>query len=179
MRRPLAFGLGAASPWLLAAAGCSTTSAGEVAADDAATAAHSASDAATGPDGQGPIDAAQCTDANAMIQASSFDQTCQTNEDCITIGEGNVCNVCSLACPTATINVGARAQYLAAFANTPAGGATAGVVCACPTFSSPCCLGGQCRLGIQCVALPSTGDAAMGPGANAATDGGGADALAE
>ena len=126
------------------------------------------------PDATAPLDGGEapeaspgiCSSPNASggyIQASNYDQSCKSDFDCIAVGEGYVCNECTLACGIATINAGARAQYLAAFAGTPAG--DGGFLCGCPEFSGPCCLGGTCQVGFQCIddVVVGTADGSAGP----------------
>jgi hypothetical protein len=76
-------------------------------------------DAASGD--AGTISIPTCADASAAIFASSYDQSCKVDSDCVSVGEGNLCNECSLVCRTATINASAGDEYLSAFTNTPAG----------------------------------------------------------
>jgi hypothetical protein len=110
-----------------------------------------------------------CADASAAIFASSYDQSCKVDSDCVSVGEGNLCNECSLVCRTATINASARDEYLSAFINTPAGAGPHMIGCACPEIpAGPCCRAGVCQLGSQCVLA----DAGADTGADAGTDGG-------
>jgi hypothetical protein len=70
--------------------------AGDVAAVADAGHAGPASDDAS-PEGSVP-DATAC----ATISASSNDQTCANDADCVTIAEGDACMACGLSCATAT-----------------------------------------------------------------------------
>ena len=114
-----AFGLVGASSLLVTAGGCSTTSAGGVAADGSVEAATLVIDAQT----DAPIACASgydcsalvftgstasvpcctdkvcrlepyddCTDATVqIIQASNYDQACTVDKDCVAVSEGNFC----------------------------------------------------------------------------------------
>ena len=93
----------------------------------------------------------ECTDANVqMIQASNYDQWCNTNSDCIAVGEGNACYTCLISCANAAINVRAKSQYDADVEKTLAGRLAGAPICGCPMSSGPCCVGGVCRADIQC-----------------------------
>lgn len=83
-----------------------------------------------------------CT-STASIQASSFDQSCVSDLDCVAVGQGSVCAQCGFVCPTAAINKGGLAAYQVAALD--AGGSFLGP-CNCPEFGSPCCHQGQCSL---------------------------------
>ncbi len=95
----------------------------------------------------------------AAILASSYDQSCTSDSDCIVVTVGYPCEGCGLQCgaDVGAINAGARAQYMGDVSRTPKGA----VPCNCPppppvgNFS--CCRGGQCRANNDCV---SSGDAA-------------------
>jgi hypothetical protein len=59
-----------------------------------------------------PVQPTICTDADVqLIQASSYDQSCTTDSDCIAVGEGNACYPCAIACTSAAINRSAESQY--------------------------------------------------------------------
>jgi hypothetical protein len=93
--------------------------------------------------------AVSCADAD--IQASNYDQTCQTDSDCILVGEGQSCSPCSLAYgPYGAIRRGALPQYEADVAKTPAGNAPVSCAPACAPSPSACCRGGHCFADGQC-----------------------------
>ena len=69
-----------------------------------------------------------CT-STASILASSFDQSCVSDLDCVPVGQGSVCPVCNFVCPSAAINEGALTAYQAAAVNA---GATLTAFCGCP-----------------------------------------------
>jgi hypothetical protein len=83
-----------------------------------------------------------CT-STASILASSFDQSCVSDLDCVPVGQGSVCPVCNFVCPSAAINEGALTAYQAAAVNA---GATLTAFCGCPGYAGPCCHRGQCSL---------------------------------
>lgn len=108
-----------------------------------------------------------CTDANGqIIQASSYDQTCKTDADCVLVAEGNFCYPGATNCGTATISKSANGQYQADVAKTRAASCYAPGNCGAEF--APCCVSGMCQVGSQCGNL--TGDADAVRGADAAVD---------
>jgi hypothetical protein len=93
-----------------------------------------------------------CTDANVqIITASSYDQSCQQDSDCVGISEGNACEACVVACPgVAAINVSALGRYQADIAATYGDHETATCNCPAAAGSTPCCIAGMCAPGPQC-----------------------------
>jgi hypothetical protein len=95
-------------------------------------------------------EAQTCSDPAAQnIMASSYDQSCRTDSDCIAVEEGNFCDPgANNGCTNAAINKSALPQYKADLAKTQAG------VCfglsGCPEESSPCCQNGTCQVNGQC-----------------------------
>lgn len=89
---------------------------------------------------------AGCTE----VEASSYDQSCKSDSDCVVVNVGNACAECIFACAQSVgaINAGAMAQYNADVAKTPAGVAE----CNCPSegIVIPCCHGGQCHVDNEC-----------------------------
>jgi hypothetical protein len=91
-----------------------------------------------------------CVDASAqIIMASSYDQSCQKDSDCVAIEEGDFCQPgANNGCTNAAINRTALTQYQADLAKTTAG------VCygltGCPLESGPCCQSGVCAVDGQC-----------------------------
>jgi hypothetical protein len=104
-------------------------------------------------------EAQTCSDPAAQnIMASSYDQSCQGDSDCIAVEEGNFCDPgANNGCTNAAINKSAVAQYNADLAKTQAS------VCfglsGCPAESGPCCQNGTCQVGGQCFSAVQ-GDAA-------------------
>jgi hypothetical protein len=90
---------------------------------------------------QSPTDDDACT-STASIMASSFDQSCVSDLDCVPVGQGTICAECGFACPSAAINKAALAAYQAA---KDALGTLTGL-CNCPGYGSPCCHQGRCSL---------------------------------
>jgi hypothetical protein len=94
-----------------------------------------------------------CADAAAQnIMASSYDQSCQKDSDCIAIEEGNFCDPGrNDGCTNAAINKSALARYQADLAKTQAG------VCyglsGCGAEFGPCCQSGVCRVNAQCAVI--------------------------
>jgi hypothetical protein len=99
-----------------------------------------------------------CTDASAqIILASSYDQSCTTDSDCIGVAEGNFCYPGATNCATATISKSANAQYQADVAKTRAASCYAPGNCG--ANFGPCCASGLCQVGIQCSNLASDASA--------------------
>jgi hypothetical protein len=96
-------------------------------------------------------DASPCVDAD--IRASNYDQTCQTNSDCVLVVEGQVCAPCAVCAPLSAINRSALSQYEADVANIVAP-VTGGGGCApcCGPIIVACCQSGRCRAGTSCSA---------------------------
>jgi hypothetical protein len=124
------------------------------------------------------------------IKASSYDQTCVTDTDCVAITSGDSCNVCGFKCTNAAINVGAQAKYSMDIDYTTGSLTSQRMACTgdCTLQFGPCCIGGTCQLGGQCPApgvlvrdaAAETGvDGAADGGADAATESGSADASGE
>jgi hypothetical protein len=100
--------------------------------------------------GQAAFDAVHCTDADVqLILASNYDQSCQTDSDCIGVGEGNFCIPGARNCPSsAAINRSAYSQYQADVAKTNASICSA--VSSCGGGFGPCCRHGFCQMGPVC-----------------------------
>jgi hypothetical protein len=94
------------------------------------------------------------------IRASTYDQTCMSDSDCVAVSVGDPCEECVFACGanSGAINAGAMAQYRADVANTPAGVAS----CGCPSeqLMAPCCRSGQCHADNECMSLDGSTGAA-------------------
>jgi hypothetical protein len=148
-RIALSFGLVAVAP-LLTGTGCSSTSAGAVAAD-------------------GSVEAAT-VDANApgLVRASDYDQSCTVDTDCVPVSEGNLCDPAASECPNAAISKSADAQYQAA-ADKALASCHAQASCAFPPGA--CCVAGNCHIATgQCTVADAAPDVATvdaGPDADA------------
>lgn len=179
---------------LAAAVGCSSTSAGEGAADGAATTPDAQSDATL--DGSGtacPPGGIGCTmiggscdcepgvtccyhevckpDAGPwLIQASRYNASCAVDSDCVPVGGfGDACLRC-FGCPSAAINTASESQYYADVAKSPA--ANNACFCLQPP-NGPCCLRGVCEMSndlcpFSGMIIRPLGDAAADTGADAA-----------
>ncbi len=92
-------------------------------------------------------EAETCADAASQnIMASSYDQTCQVDSDCVAVEEGNFCTPgANNGCTNATINKSALPQYRADLAKTQAGICSA--VAGCTVEIPPCCQSGTCSSG--------------------------------
>jgi hypothetical protein len=164
-----------AAALLSLATGCSDTSEGGAAADDAAAAPTPDVQRITAPEAAGPI---VCTDANLqLILASNYNQSCTVNAECAAVGEGNACSPCTANCYNAAINFQAVPQYLSDVARTPAGSQTA-ATCNCPATFPPCCRGGVCYADLACQESLES-DAATDAGIDGAAEGGASDASAD
>jgi hypothetical protein len=92
-----------------------------------------------------------CIEPNTRtISAADYDQTCTSDSDCIGVGEGNACDPCAIACPSAAININAKARYLADVAKIPAPADGRIVSCGCPASFALCCLGSKCHADMMC-----------------------------
>ena len=100
--------------------------------------------------GLSAVNAVACTDANVQpIQASNYDQSCQMDDDCVAVAEGNFCVPGATFCPlSGAINKSAYAQYQADVAKTNA--AICGAVGSCGYSLGPCCQSGTCATGNTC-----------------------------
>jgi hypothetical protein len=116
---------------------------------------------------QGPSTLCCAVSADAgctQIQASSYDQSCASDSDCLAVSVGDPCMACVFGCHVnvGAISVNATAPYLADVKKTPASVA----LCGCPSIEPTpvCCRGGKCHADSEC--LPADADA------NAADTGG-------
>lgn len=128
--------------------GCGTSGVGAIPRDGGGDSKPDVSDIAPCSDA-GP--AADCTDAD--IQASNYDQTCQTSSDCVLVGEGESCYPCSLAYgPFGAISRSAVSQYEADVAKTPGGSSMEGRSCGpgCGPTVIACCRVGRCYADSVC-----------------------------
>jgi hypothetical protein len=92
-------------------------------------------------------DAAEDADGGACIPvlASSYDQSCTVDSDCVAVGEVPSCPAAACdGCTTQAVNRGATTEYRAALARAFAS-APAGTVCGCPCESGAVCRAGQCQ----------------------------------
>jgi hypothetical protein len=124
-------------------------------------------DQSCGPGADCCLDVTCAPDVHYEIppKGSSYDQSCTVDSDCIAVGFGDACLVCEIGCvANAAISKSAEAQYRSDVAKTPA----AGTDCGCPEEpqGGPCCIGGMCQFGSQCLAADADADT----GADAATD---------
>jgi hypothetical protein len=111
-----------------------------------------------------------CTDANVqLIQASSYDQSCKTDADCVAVSEGNACDLLPF-CPNATISRAALAQYQSDLAKTRLASCSSPWLASCTPYIF-CCQDGACLWGSQCLPAPAAADAT--PGSDASDGGGG------
>jgi hypothetical protein len=100
-------------------------------------------------------------DAACHIQASSYDQTCSVDSDCVEMAGGfsidfgtDYC-ISSCMCNLDSINKNSTAQFVSDVSRTPLGsGAIPAAVCNCPgSPGGPCCRGGTCT--VRCPPLDS------------------------
>jgi hypothetical protein len=88
----------------------------------------------------------------SYVQASSYDQACVVDTDCVAISSNTACLLCGLKCPNATVNARAQSQYLSDIANTTASHSSQRMACTgdCGFNFGPCCIDGRCQMGSQC-----------------------------
>ncbi len=92
-------------------------------------------------------DATSCT----YVYATSYDQSCMTDSDCVAVVDGTGC------CPNSSVNVAVQAQYTADFKKAFAacgGAAQCGQLGGCANIG-PCCVGGTCQIAGGSCAHPS------------------------
>ncbi len=85
--------------------------------------------------GKGGPDAGRCVD----VKLSSYDRSCTTSKDCISITSGELCDG-TCECGGSTINQSGEAAYEKAISGVKFG------ACECPFFGDPECVHGQCAL---------------------------------
>jgi hypothetical protein len=127
--------------------------------DDAANSAEGAdnnpSEAEAGP----VVSSSSCVEAapagtcvDADIQAANYDQSCESDSDCILVGEGPACDPCALAYgPWGAVSHAGLMRLIADLAKTP-GGQAQPVSCAPAYVPSPavCCRDGHCQADASC-----------------------------
>lgn len=91
-------------------------------------------------------DAGAALDANVCVnvELSTYDQSCTTASDCVTITAGEICTD-SCACGGSTINKSGQGRYDEQIASLDAHGGMGGV-CHCPVEKVPECLHGTCTI---------------------------------
>jgi hypothetical protein len=121
-------------------------------------------------------EAQTCSDpASQNLAASSYDQSCQTDSDCIAVEEGSFCDPgANNGCTNAAINKSALPQYKADLAKTQA--SVCFGISGCTIEIGPCCRNGVCQVNGQCPSgvVPPPGDAS----ADASGDAGDMDSAA-
>jgi hypothetical protein len=98
------------------------------------------------------------------IEASSYDQWCTSDQDCVGISSNASCLLCGFNCPNAAINVDSQGQYLLDTADSTARLTSLRTACTgdCTIQFGPCCVGGMCQMGGQCPAPVSSLTCALG-----------------
>ena len=100
--------------------------------------------------GQTAVDALSCADGDLQrIAASSYDQSCQIDSDCVPVAETNFCGNMAI-CPNAAINKNALSQYESDIAKTTVGMCFVSSSCPFSAGVGPCCRAGMCRMGLEC-----------------------------
>jgi hypothetical protein len=104
-------------------------------------------DAEQVPSSDGSSNARSAADANAgacAISASSYDQSCNLDTDCVEVTSTNYCEANCL-CGGSAINVSAMTQFNEDVSKTPlASGALGSSACPCPSSFGPCCRASKC-----------------------------------
>jgi hypothetical protein len=77
---------------------------------------------------------------NCSIEASSYDQSCTLDSDCVAVFSGSFCGDHECACENSAINVSAQTRYVADLQNDHA------PECPCPSPPAVSCNGGTCGL---------------------------------
>jgi hypothetical protein len=103
-------------------------------------------EAGTFDTGTREVDSGLCV----TLDPSHYDQSCQTETDCIAVYAGQLCDGYSCFCSLGgTINMSAEASYQMTLSTIHAG---TGLGCGCPVSPQPQCLAGTCTI---CAGLPS------------------------
>lgn len=89
-------------------------------------------------------------DIAAVIVASDYDQTCQTDADCVVIAV-DFCNGCPWCSDTEAINNTSKQQY---FDDLKSRDGVLYDVCRCPGPRVPCCVFGKCQVSNACATNP-------------------------
>jgi hypothetical protein len=139
------------------------TGCGGLASSDARDGRDSAVDVVTQTEaGDDAGQSGYCADADVqLIRASSYDQSCNADTDCVSVSEGNACETGFLDCPNATIGKGGLSQYQSDIAKVRS--ASSNTVASCFPYGVPCCRSGTCRNSTDCDSssdtLPACADA--------------------
>jgi hypothetical protein len=90
--------------------------------------------------------------SSQVIMASSYDQSCTVDKDCVGVSVGVSCHPCDFSCTNAAINAGAMGKYTSDTQNLPAVLAVAHMACpsSCGGPEGVCCLSGTCHRGAPC-----------------------------
>jgi hypothetical protein len=81
-----------------------------------------------------------------VISATSYDQSCNVDSDCVEVSVGDYCSATTCRCGTSAVNVGALAQFNTDVSKTPIGsGALHTPFCFCPYSAGPFCSQGTCQ----------------------------------
>jgi hypothetical protein len=88
------------------------------------------------------VNVGACTDdeADCLVDASNYDQSCVVAEDCVIVTDGDLCSDCR--CPRAVINRSGLSDFesdVAAAEPSPAN------TCDCDAFLEVECVAGECR----------------------------------
>ena len=109
-----------------------------------------------GPSADGGDYAGAC-----LFQASSYDQSCALDGDCVAVVSTDYCTNTACDCGGDPISVAGRAQFNADVSKTPLGsGALQWPVCSCQTPAPVCCRAGMCTH--DCYGPPDGGNIAGG-----------------
>lgn len=110
------------------------------------------------------VNSATCvspTDASAActtIDTTGYDQSCQTDSDCVTVSVGSICeNGGSCMCTAGSIRASEKDRFDAHVAAVEAASKPGGRPCSCPYFGSPKCVAKQCMTCGGAVMCPDAG----------------------
>jgi hypothetical protein len=95
--------------------------------------------------------ASTCGDNGVLnVLAADFDQRCESDADCVAIGEGNACFPCAMSCTNAAINKADEANYQTAVAKAPPHTGINITCGSCPRQPMSCCIQGRCHADSNC-----------------------------
>jgi hypothetical protein len=98
-------------------------------------------DAASLADAEADV-SASCARARQLVQASSYDQSCVTDSECVAVAQPQ-----DGCCGEAPISVKARAQFMSNLALETAACPPQNCTTYCAAVIGPCCRAGLCQLG--------------------------------
>ncbi|MGM0555320.1 MAG: hypothetical protein ACQEVA_02980 [Myxococcota bacterium] len=82
--------------------------------------------------------------ASVVLKASDFDQSCETDSDCVLVPAGEQCGPCP-ACPTAPISIDGEPEFRQALSQVDCRTTESGAQCEPCKLREPYCDQGTCK----------------------------------